>query len=220
MKRGSGSSKRPERGRRNAAGPPNRHERRRAANAERILGAAASLFAAAGHADVTMDAVAEAADVSRATLFNHFAGKRDMLAAHHRRLFAAFTAAADEVERGAPRDRDPLARLLTMFAAAEKVLSAERALVRVLYAAVVTDDAMLAVDEEIGAVFAARIVAVLDQGRRASALRKDLDVRLAARIVVDLWTTTLRDWARREGGLQLRTEVGRKLEMVFRGFRR
>lgn len=56
-------------------------ESKRARTRRRILGAARDLFLADGYSDTTMDAIAAAADISRASLFNYFPSKADLLEA-------------------------------------------------------------------------------------------------------------------------------------------
>lgn len=55
-----------------------RHSRRRLATRQRISNIATALFAEHGFDRVTIDAIAEAADVGRMTVFNHFARKEDL----------------------------------------------------------------------------------------------------------------------------------------------
>lgn len=57
---------------------PDRHTRRRLATRQRISDIATRLFAKNGFDAVTIDAIAEAADVGRMTVFNHFARKEDL----------------------------------------------------------------------------------------------------------------------------------------------
>lgn len=59
--------------------PSSRMDRRKRELRERILKAASALFIARGAGSVSMDEVAEAADVARRTLFNHFSGKDKLL---------------------------------------------------------------------------------------------------------------------------------------------
>ncbi|MEE4661028.1 MAG: TetR/AcrR family transcriptional regulator, partial [Halieaceae bacterium] len=54
-------------------------EPKRSRTRRRILGAARDLFLADGYSDTTMDAIAAAADISRASLFNYFPSKTDLL---------------------------------------------------------------------------------------------------------------------------------------------
>lgn len=57
---------------------PQRQTRKRLATRQRISDVATSLFIERGFDKVTVDEIAEAADVSRMTVFNHFARKEDM----------------------------------------------------------------------------------------------------------------------------------------------
>ncbi|AQS89435.1 TetR family transcriptional regulator [Neoasaia chiangmaiensis NBRC 101099] len=57
---------------------PDRHTRRRLATRQAISDAATRLFLENGFDHVTVDEIAEAADVGRMTVFNHFPRKEDM----------------------------------------------------------------------------------------------------------------------------------------------
>src|ERR1700761_7408270 len=57
---------------------PDRRSRKRLATRQRISDCATRLFIENGFDKVTVDEIAEAADVSRMTVFNHFARKEDM----------------------------------------------------------------------------------------------------------------------------------------------
>jgi AcrR family transcriptional regulator len=57
---------------------PNRQTRKRLATRQKISDVATRLFFERGFNEVTMDEIAEAADVSRMTVFNHFARKEDL----------------------------------------------------------------------------------------------------------------------------------------------
>ncbi len=60
------------------ATPPDRRTRKRLATRQRISDSASRLFVERGFDQVTVDEIAEAADVARMTVFNHFARKEDM----------------------------------------------------------------------------------------------------------------------------------------------
>ena len=60
---------------------PGRRERKKAETRQRILAGAVDLFAAQGYDVTTMDDIAESADVSRATVFNFFPRKSDLVLA-------------------------------------------------------------------------------------------------------------------------------------------
>jgi len=57
---------------------PDRRSRKRLATRQKISDVATALFIKRGFDQVTVDDIAEAADVSRMTVFNHFARKEDM----------------------------------------------------------------------------------------------------------------------------------------------
>jgi AcrR family transcriptional regulator len=58
--------------------PPDRRTRKRLATRQRISDVATRLFFERGFDQVTVDEIAEAADVARMTVFNHFSRKEDM----------------------------------------------------------------------------------------------------------------------------------------------
>jgi AcrR family transcriptional regulator len=58
--------------------PPDRRTRKRLATRQRISDVATRLFVERGFDEVTVEEIAEAADVARMTVFNHFSRKEDM----------------------------------------------------------------------------------------------------------------------------------------------
>ena len=79
--------------------PSDRRSRKRLATRESISIAATRLFFERGFDQVTVDEIAEAADVGRMTVFNHFARKEDM--------FFDRDEEGREILREALRERDP-----------------------------------------------------------------------------------------------------------------
>jgi AcrR family transcriptional regulator len=61
------------------AATPNRQTRKRLATRQKISDVASRLFFQRGFDQVTIEEIAEAADVSRMTVFNHFSRKEDLL---------------------------------------------------------------------------------------------------------------------------------------------
>lgn len=86
---------------------PGRRERKRQETRDRIAAAARALFAERGFDAVTVAQIAEAADVSEPTVYNHFATKEDLV------LWRRGTFEADLVE--AIRDRPPGQSALAAF---------------------------------------------------------------------------------------------------------
>jgi TetR/AcrR family transcriptional regulator, cholesterol catabolism regulator len=59
--------------------PLGRRERKKRATRDRIVECAVALFAARGYDSTTMEDIGECADVARATVFNHFSRKEDII---------------------------------------------------------------------------------------------------------------------------------------------
>jgi AcrR family transcriptional regulator len=73
-----------------------RRERKKLETRERIFESAVVLFAAHGYDSTTMEQIGERADVSRATVFNYFARKEDIVFEWFGRLRVEFAAALVE----------------------------------------------------------------------------------------------------------------------------
>ncbi len=93
---------------------PGRRERKRQQQLDAIADVAWALFEAEGFGTVTMERIAEAADVSKVTLYRHFPVKEALLRhVFHRELRAAWPAIRAELAGMAP-GRARLARFLQL----------------------------------------------------------------------------------------------------------
>lgn len=98
-------------------GDPGRRERKRLQQLDHIADTAWAMFEAEGFAAVTMERIADAADVSKVTLYRHFPVKEALLRhIFHRELRAAWPAIQPELARAAP-GRARLARFLELHVA-------------------------------------------------------------------------------------------------------
>ena len=98
--------------------PPDRRSRKRLATRQAISNAATRLFHEQGFDRVTVDEIAEAADVGRMTVFNHFPRKEDM--------FFDRDEEGREMLRDALRQRDPRVAPIEALRALAHRLVAER----------------------------------------------------------------------------------------------
>ena len=97
--------------------PLGRRERKRQQQLDHIADTAWTLFEAEGFEAVTMERIAEAADLSKVTLYRHFPVKEALLRhVFHRELRAAWPDIQPELARAAP-GRARLARFLELQAA-------------------------------------------------------------------------------------------------------
>ncbi len=115
-----------------------RRERRNRRRREEILAAAATVFAEKGYATTTVREIARLADVAEGTLYNYFAGKREMLLA----IVEATRPRMEEalLESGAVKDRDSL---IAMFERALNVSEERLPFVRTLLTEAWVDDGFL-----------------------------------------------------------------------------
>lgn len=183
--------------------------RRRAA----ILEAAGALFVADGVAATSMDAIAERAGVSRATVFNHFGGKRELLLGLYDRQLDRLGEALDR-----PLDRpDPMRALVAFFRTAETILRADGDLSPLLIREVLYDPALLAHDVKRGDDVRRHLVERVRAAQRAGQLRRSVPATQIAAIMMDLWTASLVPWVLADRRFGLAAHVLRKIRLVLRG---
>ena len=95
-----------------ATSPIGRRERRKRQTRERIVAAAAASFAEEGFDGTTFDHIAERADVARATVFNYFRDKQQLLRAY---LDQRRTWLRAQLEDEAAKEQDGAARLARLL---------------------------------------------------------------------------------------------------------
>jgi AcrR family transcriptional regulator len=88
-----------------------RGERKKRESRDRIIAAAAELFIERGSRGVSLDEVAEAADVARRTLFNYFPSKEELLYAVAAPMLEEASALAEARLAGGPGDMDGIYEL-------------------------------------------------------------------------------------------------------------
>jgi TetR/AcrR family transcriptional repressor of nem operon len=91
---------------------------------DRILAAAAQLFALKGYHDTTLEEIRSAAEVTTGAFFHHFGDKEDLGFAVLDRHMDNRRMALDEIERQLPvaRDDDPLGRVFRRLDAIEEMV--------------------------------------------------------------------------------------------------
>ena len=189
-----------------------RRARRKQELRRAIEAAALGLFAERGIERTTVEEVTERADVAKGTFFNYYSSKHDVLAQRLRELARSFVGFAEE-----PGPDEPVARLVAFFGRAETLFAAEGPALNRLYAGVFARPELAAIDAEVEEHVLAFYRGVLAQGCSAGLLRPDLDLDLAARMIVDIWSATLRSWMT-GACASLGEALERKLELLFRGF--
>lgn len=156
--------------------PPGRRERKRQQQLDHIAGTAWALFEAEGFEAVTMERIAEAADLSKVTLYRHFPVKEGLLChVFHRELRAAWPDIQPELARAAP-GRARLARFLELQAA----WCESRRVFLLPYTRFRLSDSRLPAEGRERSGMEAIFSELIAQGQAAGEFRADLPVALLA----------------------------------------
>jgi len=175
---------------REGSAPEGRRTRRRRELHQNILATAAGLFARHGYDVTTVEKIASASDIAQATFFNHFRSKEDVLREVGQDVFTRFQRLVEEQlsRRATTRER------LAGFAArsAELVRRAPEMTRRVLIAVLRSSR-----PGESGAELASMQTAfgnLLVEGRQAGDVRDDVDLDLAAELLVSVVIGAMTHW--------------------------
>lgn len=171
------------------------------------------LFQEKGVEGTKVEDITERADVSKGTFFNYFDSKHEVLAARFRRLSQECTAFIDADHGG-----EPLQRLMRFFERLDRRFRAEGDKLVRLYGEVLVRPELVAMDQAVEARVMAFYAGVLRDGQTTGSIRADLDVDLAARLIADVWASTLRSWMTSGAGFKLTDQLAAKLGLVFDGF--
>lgn len=194
-------------------------ERKKAATRDAIYEAAVSLFRETGYDETTVDEIASAAGVSRATVFNYYGSKQALLVEYRRRL-------GDELREMAGRlldapdagESDARSRVEAYFSGLARLAEREGELYRSLVRQVITrpssgDDGLRERSEHA----AAALAAALEAGRETGDVRRDLDAEFAAYTLLRLWTSALVEWAISGGRVPLEEQLDDMVDLLFTG---
>jgi TetR/AcrR family transcriptional regulator, cholesterol catabolism regulator len=176
-----------------APAPLCRRERKKLETKERIIDCAVAQFASRGYDTTTMEDIGECADVARATVFNYFARKEDIVSEVLRRrrveLAQLITEARETTSDTRERFRQALAGLARLY---EENPAAGRATVRASLRAgfPLTPDAF-----DSAALFAD----VVREGQENGDIAPDLDATRAGFVIFDAYLGVLFRWISNEG---------------------
>lgn len=182
---------------------PGRRERKKLETQQRILARAVALFTSQGYDATTMDDIADAADVSRATVFNFFPRKADLVLAWFVDRRAELARHLAEREPDGTVAPSQLARAFGLIAQMfDREPQTGRAMVRAWLQA---GGPLLSPASESSSIFADAV--------RAGQQRGDVDLRVDAEraglVLFDAYLGALYRWALGEG-----TETGLEPDLV------
>lgn len=164
-----------------------RRERKKLETRDRILECAVSLFASRGYESTTIEDIGECADVARATVFNYFARKEDLVLAWfdlRRADLAVSLAEGPEVGDTPNRLRHGFRMIARLF---DGDPATGRAMVR---AWLLAGGPLLSPESETSQMFANEI----RTGQQAGDIRPDIDAGRAGLVLFDAYLGVLYRW--------------------------
>ena len=169
-----------------------RRERKKLETRERIFESGVALFAAHGYDSTTMEQIGERADVSRATVFNYFARKEDIVFEWFGRVRVEFATALAE---GDEHTVDTTSRLRRAFRLLADTYEADPPTGRAMVRAWQRAGGPLLADES----SAPQLVAdAMRAGQRAGDIPRGVDPDRAALILFDAYLGVLYRWVQDE----------------------
>lgn len=191
---------------------PGRRERKRQQQVEHLADTAWALFEAEGYDMVSMERIAEAADVAKGTLYKHFPVKEALLRHRfHRELRAAWPDIQVKLATAAP-GRARLALFLDRHAA---WCEGHRAYL-LPYVRFRLADSHLASDGRERSGMNLIFTELIAQGQATGDFRTDVPAPLLASYLQFTQLATLLRWLTEEG-LSLTREMERMVDLVFNG---
>lgn len=189
-----------------------RRERKKLQTKERLLDCAVDLFTSQGYDATTMEDIGECADVSRATMYNYFARKDDIVTEVFRRRRAAVAKLVSEANEATTDAADRLRYVLLGWARIyEENPETGRAMVRAWLRAgyPLMSDAWDS---------AALLADILRAGQNRGDIRPDIDADQAGLVLLDVYLGAIYRWVANEDDQEnLQKNVAAMLDVVLNG---
>jgi TetR/AcrR family transcriptional regulator, cholesterol catabolism regulator len=194
--------------------PLGRRERKRIATRDRILECAVALFASRGYDSTTMDDISECADVARATVFNYFARKDDIVSEWFLRRRTELAKILTEAEQ---QMTDTASRLRQGFRGLARLYENDPAAGRVMVRAWLRAGGPLLPLTDSPALFANTI----RLGQQQGDIRSDVDAARAAVLIFDVYLGELYRWVSDEhGDYAIEDHLIESLDLILTGVAR
>jgi TetR/AcrR family transcriptional regulator, cholesterol catabolism regulator len=192
-----------------------RRERKKLETKDRILECAVGLFASRGYDATTMEDIGECADVARATVFNYFARKEDIVLEWFTRRRAEFVKIMARAEQ---EGSDTAGRLRQAFRGLARLYeddpAAGRAVVRAWLRA---GGPLLSPASDTPALLAATV----RSGQQQGDVPPDVDADRAGQVIFDAFDGVLYRWVRDdEGRFAFEENLMATLDLVLAGITR
>ncbi len=164
---------------------------RKTATREAIMDSALRLFAEQGYDTVRIQDVARAAGVSRATFYNHFSEREEILGA----LFERLLSTNGSTDGTVPDTLPPLQQITEVATDAVRRMVTRPELARFLYSLPVRHESLLKPEEETTPIVFRKIHRLLEAAAARAELRDDVPIDLMCVHVHTALETAMRAWA-------------------------
>lgn len=169
--------------------PVGRREKNKQQTRDRLLTAARELLGTRG-TDATVEEIAERAEVSRATFFNYFPSKDDLVGALYVELMGLFSSVVDSMLRQPMSTYD---RVVGVFIDFAQTSEADPDYMRVVTGEI---ERIYSASEnpERSHLFTAQVRRLIDAGLEQGDVRTDHPVEFLAQMVAAIYVSTMRYW--------------------------
>lgn len=192
-----------------------RRVRRRAARKAGIYEAALDLLSRKGFDQVTVEEIAQAADVSKGTFFNYFPTKEHLLVEYRKRLLDGIHDYGESLTGNSARD---LCR--RYYRTLARRVEAEGERYRTLFKVLVARPHLFMLDPGTRRDYRVYFRRFLETGIGAGEIPADCDLDLLAETLRDLWLGSSLHWSLERPGESLEQIVLEKIDFLFDQLRR
>tara|TARA_R110002124_G_scaffold60309_14_gene165456 strand:- start:2509 stop:3102 length:594 start_codon:yes stop_codon:yes gene_type:complete len=182
------------------------------ANREKIYHAAITLIRRDGFGATTMQDIAQAAGVARASVFNHFPGKALFLAEYYRRFTRQVIAAAREI--AAPGLRG---QIETLFVALDAAATADKPLIAEIAALTMPSGPLGETEREVDHEMLTFLREAVDQGQASGEIRHEIEPAFLAEFLLGILTNTAQAWVNSGQTISLSAGLLARFDVVIQG---
>jgi AcrR family transcriptional regulator len=193
---------------------PGRRERKKEAVRKRILDRAMDLFEKDGFDNVTMEGIAESADVAKGTLYNYFPAKEAILSAYMQKYSRDLAPEVDRIVASVP---DTRSRLIALFRKHVDWIEDHQDLMEKYISHRIAVPLRSLRERDSRSGFEEHITRILVLGQEAGDVRKDMDARILSGCLTSFYTWVYFGWVSVPEAFDMDQAIHRTVDLFFDG---
>ena len=193
---------------------PGRRERKKEEIRNRIVDRAIRLFEEKGFDNVTMEGIAEAADVAKGTLYNYFPVKEAILSSYVQKYAKDLAPEVDRIIGSIP---DTRTRMVSFFRKHAEWIEERQELMEKYISYRVSVPLQSLRDPESRSGFEEHITRILALGQDAGDVRRDLDARTLSGCLTSFYTWVYFGWLSVSEAFDLDLAITRTVDLFLDG---